>query len=199
MKSLPSNISGRYLGTLDSESGSPSNLFLSCKGKNNLCDITLQQSRFATCIESGIGVGIAKNVPRDKLDDFEIKLYCKKQGETEIDSLGMPSTYLVGNIEFLSDGIIRRSGSGSGPSITYFKSSNPVVKDFSKKNKKKNSVPPLNGRYAGVDTEDGSGQVLSLLCREDDKLCDVTLYDPSFSTCKDTNGLEFFGGVGVAR
>ena len=205
-KKLP-NISGRYLG-LDAESGNPSNLYLSCDGKNNLCDIILQPGRFSNCDEDNPnpfnGLGIAKNIPRDQLGDFKIKLYCKKQGETEIDLFGMPSTYLVGNIEFLSDGIIRRNG----PSIVYYKDVNPVVKDMisPKKNKMKNLAsktssvsPPLIGQYIGADTEDGSGQLLTLLCREDDKLCDIDLFDVSFSTCKDINDLEFFGGVGVAR
>ena len=209
---MPSDISGRYLG-LDNESGNPSYLFLSCDPKNNLCDIILQAGgRFSNCDESDPnpfnGLGIAKNIPRDQLGDFQIKLYCKKQGETEIDLLGMPSTYLVGNIEFLSDGIIRRGG----PGIVYYKANNPVVKDMtsvnSKKNKMKNLAsktssdsvsPPLNGQYIGTDTEDGSGQLLTLICREDDKLCDIDLFDVLWSTCKDLNGLEFFGGVGVAR
>ena len=86
------------------------------------CDVTLLDSSFSTCQAiTGdpffTGVGLAKNVPRDSLDDFDIELYCLAEGQLVIDPSQEPTGILEGNLELDRVGILLRPGRG----ITYLK------------------------------------------------------------------------------
>ena len=79
-------------------------------------------------------------------------------GETEINFSKDPTTTLLGNIEVLEDGSLRRTG----PGFFYNKVSLPEIKDVSNDDEVANiddeTFDP-NGNYRGVDLEDGSFQV----------------------------------------
>jgi len=126
------------------------------------------------------------NIPQDSLDDFEIKLYCLTKVELEVD-ITDPSrkhdAILTGNFSRLQDGLLRRTG----PGFTYYLSSKPAspTNDFVQ-------------RLVGLDLEDGSSQVLTIVCAGG--LCDINLQDASFSTCIDNiAGDIYLGGLGIAR
>ena len=133
------------------------------------CHVPLSDRSFSTCqaITGNpffTGVGLAKNVPRDSLDDFDIELYCLAEGQLEIDPSQEPTGTLEGNLELDRVGILRRPG----PEVTYLKISPDdtaeavsVYKDF--------TTP-----FSGTDTEDGSIQrefiemcISSLVCFHD--------------------------------
>ena len=97
------------------------------------CDVTLRDSSFSTCQAiTGdpffTGVELAKNVPRDSLDDFDIELYCLAEGQLEIGPSQDPTEILEGNLELDRVGILRRPGRG----VTYLKNSpDDTVEAFS--------------------------------------------------------------------
>jgi len=154
------SLTGYYFG-IDTDDASSQKIELLCNEK--LCDVTLGDSRFSTCERElgagtfNTGVGIAKNVPVDSLDDFKIALYCLQEGETVIDLDDDPTTYLTGDIELLPGGGIRRTG----PGFSYSKSSVPEIKDAASKSTNDKSIN-LNGQYRGIDLQDGSRQVRSI-------------------------------------
>jgi len=156
------SLTGTYFG-LDTDDASPQNLELLCDEEQ--CDVILADPRFSTCERElgagtfNTGVGIAKNVPVDSLDDFKIAFYCLQEDETVIDFDADPTTYLTGNIELLPGGGIRRTG----PGFSYSKSSVPEIKDTASKSISINDKSiNLNGQYRGIDIQDGSLQVRSL-------------------------------------
>ena len=117
------------------------------------CGVTLLDSSFSTCqaITSDpffTGIGLAKNVPRDSLDDFEIELYCLAEGQLVIDPSQEPTATLEGNLELDRVGILRRPGRG----VTYFKlSPDDTVEAFS-------VYKDITALFFGTDLEDGSLQ-----------------------------------------
>ena len=156
------SLTGTYIG-VDTDDASLQTLELLCDEKH--CDFFLTDPRFSTCEQElgagtfNTGVGIAKSVPVDSLDDFKIALYCLQEGETEIDFDDDPTTYLTGNIELLPGGGIRRTG----PGFSYSKTSVPEIKDTASKSISINDKSiNLNGQYRGIDLQDGSGQVRSI-------------------------------------
>jgi len=54
----------------------------------------------------------------------------------------------------------------------------------------------FTGSYAGLDSEDGTRQILSLYC--ENGLCDVKLEDFSFTTCIEVTGNAYFGSLAIA-
>jgi len=132
------------------------------------------------------GVGVARNIPQNSLDDFDIRLYCLSADEIEVDindPSREPDAILTGNFASLQDGILRRTG----PGFNYYKISKPAspTDDFSQK-------------LYGPDTEDGSKQGLTITCAGG--LCDIILADASFSTCiNNIPGDIFLGGVALAK
>jgi len=186
--SKSASINGVYSG-LDTEDGTFQKLSIFCT--DDLCDIVLSDIAFSTCIEiTGNayygGVGIAKDVAKDSLDNFKIGLFCLERGQFEINpDTDTPLTTLTGDFSFLEDGIIRRSATG----FSYFQISPNTD------NTREGSIS--NGQYFGIDTEDGSSQLLEVFCKEG--LCDITLQDISFSTCFSITRIPFYNGMGVAR
>ena len=117
------------------------------------CDVTLQDTSFSTCQAiTGdpffTGVGLAKNVPRDSLDDFVIELYCLAEGQLVIDPSQDPTGTLEGNLELDRVGILRRPGRG----VTYLKNSpDDTAEAFS-------VYKDITTVFFGTDLEDGSFQ-----------------------------------------
>ncbi len=158
------SLTGVYAG-VDTEDATQSQLYIVCdndEDKGVLCDIMLRDPRFSACdkLNPGTtkhGVGIATEVPQDSIDDFLFDLYCLDPGEREIDYTKGPTTTLLGNIEILPDGSLRRTG----PGLFYAKISLPGIKDETSDevaNIDDESFNP-NGKYRGVDLVDGSVQV----------------------------------------
>jgi len=78
----------------------------------------------------------------------------------------------------------------TGPGFTYVKLTETLTKKPFSGNR--NVVQ----RLVGSDSEDGSPQAINVLCNEG--LCDIYLFDPSFSTCINKNGEIFGGGLAMA-
>ena len=138
-------------------------LTLDCK--QGRCDITLQDASFSTCIEQlGLqrylgGLALAKDVPQDSLYDFDLQLFCASDFFQGIDYTS-PVATLTGNLAFLEDGIVRRTG----PGFNYY--------NYHKKRK------ALDGYYTGgIIKVDGGGQSMKILC--DHGLCEVILWTRS--------------------
>lgn len=201
-----STLTGRYSGT-DTEDGTNQVVTLLCD--EDSCDILLRDVSFSTCFEItgggffGLGIAVAKDVPQDELDNFVLPLYCKAQDELEIDFNKDPDAFLTGNIVILPEGGLFRSGPGfyyykvSDPSIKNLTSKKPKNKHKGKKNHEVDQLVDINGIYRGADTEDGSGQWLTIFCNRYES-CDLILHDPSFSTCSGITGVNLFRGVGLA-
>ena len=157
------------------------------------CDITLSDTSWSTCkdLVGGQsffqGVGVANNVPRDSLSDFDIKLYCLEADERVIDYDRQPNQILPGNLVLVQDGILQRPD----PGITYLKfAPNEVEKPFS-------VYEDIALSLVGTDTEDGSIQFLNIDCEKG--LCDIELTDTSFSTCiENIPGDTYLGGLARA-
>ncbi len=94
----------------------------------------------------------------------------------------------------LSEGGILRSGQGF-----YYNKIN--VKSDRKKSKRPTDIKSIdiNGSYRGIDTEDGSTQTLPIFCNKDSRLCNITIADSSWDTCRRINSNIFYKGIGVAR
>ena len=157
------------------------------------CDIILEELSFSACkalVGQSFfqGIGVAKNIPRDSLDSFDIKLYCLEEDELNIDYDREPDEFLTGNLTRVRHGILQRTG----PGITYLKQYPKEVKDaFS-------VYEDITLSFRGTDTEDGSHQVLQLVCQGG--LCDITLADTSFGTCIDNiPGDLYLGGLAKAE
>jgi len=183
------NINGSYSG-IDTDDGSNSGLNIYCND-DKLCDINLLDASFDTCsaingLDFYRGFGVARNIPQDSLDQFEIQLYCLTTEELDVDINNpsrKPDAILTGNISRLQDGLLRRTG----PGFAYYLQSRPSspTNDFVK-------------RLVGIDVEDGSFQTLTVACARG--LCDITLGDASFSTCIDKiTGDIYLGGLAIAR
>jgi len=183
------SFTGAYVG-LDSEDGTRQTVSIFCE--DGLCDITVEDFVFTTCILiTGSnyfgGVAIARDVPENSLDNFDLNLYCLAEGQLEIDvDVDTPLTTLRGDLIGLEDGIIRRTGTG----FTYFKFNGG---DLSADE----PIYPQTGLYQGTDKEDGTSQILTIYCK--DGLCDVDLGDLGYSSCTRISGDPFFGGVAYAR
>jgi len=180
-----SKIDGRYNG-VDFEDGTTQTLSIFCQ--EGICDITLLDLKFTTCtlLSGGDnyfgGIAFARGISEDSLDAFDLNLYCLAEGDLEIDiDNDEPIANLKGDLLFLEDGTVRRTGTG----FLYFNTL------------KENSSTSLNGSYSGSDTEDGSGNSLQIFC--EDGLCDVILGDSKFSTCTKITGNPFLGGRGIAK
>ena len=156
------------------------------------CDITLRDTSWSSCkalVGQSFynGVGIAKDVPRDSLSNFDIELYCLEDDERVIDYNREPDATLTGNLKLARDGIIQRTG----PGYTYIRNApNEVEEPFS-------VYQDFALTLDGLDTEDGSTQVLQILCQRG--LCDIELGDSSFSTCiENIPGDIYLGGLAKA-
>ena len=113
--------------------------FSSCKDKN---------SGFAYAYLGGIAV--ANDVPQNSLHDFKLELFCVE----DITSLGsidysVTPIILTGNLVFLENGIIRRTG----PGFNYFASSNLDLQ-----------TNEVSGFYSGARLYDGGSQNLHIQC-----------------------------------
>ncbi|KAL7455667.1 hypothetical protein ACHAWC_007212 [Mediolabrus comicus] len=199
------SLTGIYIG-IDTEDATGQQLNIVCddddedKDEVSLCNITLRDSRFSACdllvpYSSDHGVGIAKDIPKDSIGNFQFELYCLKPGETEIDFNSDPTTTLPGDIEILPDGSLRRTG----PDFFYAKVSLPEIKD-----ENGDEVPDIddekfnpNGSYRGLDLRDGSVQFMDLDCTRSE--CDILLSDSSWTSCKALLGQSFYQGVGIAK
>jgi hypothetical protein len=137
------------------------------------------------------GLGVARGVPQNSLDNFNISLYCLGVDELTIDiddPNRSPDDDLVGDLSFLADGIVRRTGRG----VTYQKTSSKATNGIGAPRK------DIAMRMIGMDIEDGSMQYIDLLCIKG--LCDITLQDVSFSTCINfTTADIYLGGLAIAR
>jgi len=189
------SLTGIYRA-IDTEDGTPQNLSIFCN--EGVCDVTLKDARFSTCdkIVPGTngGVGIAKGIPQGSIGKFTIDLYCLEQDEIVIDFSKGPTTTLQGDIEILPEGGLRRTG----PRFFYAKTTVPKIKDATSKDVDVNDKSVnINGKFRGIDLDDGSIQDLRFVCTLHS--CDIELYDTSFSTCKELVGQSFYTGVGVAK
>ena len=192
LRSNTADSTSRFSGT-DTEDGSLQALDLVCD--NGLCNVTLTDSSFSTCIKElnlpffG-GLARAINIPQEDLDNFELDLYCLLPNQSEIDFDAEPTTTLVGNFEVLGEGIVKRTKTGFVYSSVFYENDAQVQGAIS------------NGRYQGTNTLFGSNEVLGVYC-SDDNLCDVDLYSPVWRECinfQDPLGPRFFlNGVGAAR
>ena len=153
-------LTGYYSG-FDTEDGSPQSIALLCDEDEKTCDVTLRDSRFSTCeqkLGTGTffgGVGIAKGVPVTSLRDFQIELFCVENKGGSIDFTEEPTTTLTGDLEFLPNGQLRRTGPG------FFYSKLTVFTENGKKTS--GDIDDLgynvNGKFVGVDVSDGSQQL----------------------------------------
>ena len=137
MPPITQNPSGYYNG-LDIEDSSEQLIQLTCSG--GVCEIILLDSLFATCGGIFGGIGLARNIPQDSLNDFEISLYCKQSSDSVIDVNGEPSGTLDGSLAFLSDGGIHRKG----PDFIYYKVSVAEV-ESNRIDWKATSLKPFSG------------------------------------------------------
>lgn len=156
------------------------------------CDITLSDNSWSICkdlLSQSFyqGIAIAKDVPRESLSDFEIKLYCLEENERVINYNRTSDATLTGNLALVRDGIIQRTG----PGTNYIRiGPNEVEKPFS-------IYEDIALSLIGPDTEDGSEQYLSVDCQEG--FCDIELADTSFSTCiENIPGDIYLGGLAKA-
>ena len=186
-------FTGRFFG-VDAKDGSPQHLDILCK-PTGLCDVVLHDPSFATCGEPFRGVATKTNVPVESLGNFSLPLFCTSDPTGEIDLTAKPSHYIPGSMILLSDSTIRRSGTGF---IYYRFSPIPSYLGSTAENQPF-AHGDINGVYSGIDLGDGSEQAVNIFCDDKTNLCDIGLFDGSFSTCKALNGLEFFGGVAVAN
>ena len=157
-----------------------------------MCDIILSDTSWRTCkalVGQSFynGVGIAKDVPRDSLSNFEIELYCLQENQRLIDYDREPDATLPGNLKLVREGILQRTE----PGINYIKTyPNEVEEPFS-------IYQDFALTLIGVDTEDASEQFLTVDCVEG--LCDIELADTSFSTCiENIPGDRYLGGLAKA-
>ena len=159
-------------------------LTLDCK--QGLCNITLQDSSFSTCVSTlGLeryqgGLALANDVPQDSLYDFDLELFCAPNFFQGID-YNSPVANLTGNLVFLQDGIVRRTG----PGFDYY--------DRLKKRK------VLDGYYFGGIIEfSGGGQQMKILC--DHGLCEVILWTDITRACITGPSSRFvFNGIYINR
>ena len=165
--------------------------FLGILCTKEMCDITLEDTSWSICralVGQSFynGLGIAKGVPRESLSDFDIELYCLREDERVIDYDREPDATLTGNLAHVREGIIQRTG----PGYTYIRSTpNEVEEPFS-------VYQDFALSLDGVDTEDGSRQLIEIVCKSG--LCDVELADTSFSTCIENIPSDIYLG-GLAK
>ena len=101
------------------------------------------------------GLALAKDVPQDSLYDFDLQLFCASDFFQGIDYTS-PVATLTGNLAFLEDGIVRRTG----PGFNYY--------NYVKKRK------ALDGYYTnGIISVDGGSRQMKVVC--DHGLCEVIL------------------------
>ncbi len=141
--------------------------------KEGFCDFSLIDSSFSSCKDNSSGttysylggIAVAKNVPQNSLHDFQLELFCVE----DITSLGsidydVTPIILTGDLVFLEDGIIKRTG----PGFNYFASSNLDLQ-----------TNDVSGLYSGARLHDGGLQNLNILCTpvEDDvDECDIIIW-----------------------
>eukprot|EP00588_Corethron_pennatum_P029921 CAMPEP_0194323868 /NCGR_PEP_ID=MMETSP0171-20130528/26010_1 /TAXON_ID=218684 /ORGANISM="Corethron pennatum, Strain L29A3" /LENGTH=604 /DNA_ID=CAMNT_0039082611 /DNA_START=46 /DNA_END=1860 /DNA_ORIENTATION=- len=196
----PKNDFAQKLYGIDVEDGSAQGLALACAG--GLCDITLQDASFSTCINNIAGdiylggLAIAQNIPQDSLDNFKLDLYCVddiSQLSKGIDYNAAPVASLDGSMLFLEDGIIRRTG----PNFMY---SNIFWGDKlgGSSDKANKAMTISNGKYRGIRYLDGGEDEVFTTCA--DRICQVTVFTPIFSNCINpaTNFNPYYNGVGIA-
>merc|ERR1711957_735061 len=89
---------GKYRGAIYLD-GSEDNVFPTCA--DGICQVTVFNQIFSNCIIPATefnpyynGVGIARNVPEDSLDNFDMDIYCIKEGQ-EIDFDDDKPTYTI--------------------------------------------------------------------------------------------------------
>jgi len=175
---------------IDTEDGSIQFISLDCK--EGFCDIVLADQSWGTCFEVrpedsiGQGVAIARGVPQDNLDDFVLLLYCVSLSDLAVGNgidYSTPTTTLTGNMDFIEDGIIRRTG----PGFTYF---NRFWEGSS-------TESISSGIYQGIKLFDSSPDFVFVTC--DDGTCQVSLFNYIFGQCVGPTGNTIINGFGYAR
>jgi len=192
------SLTGLYFG-YDTEDATTQILTLVCDDDNNgVCNVSLRDTIFSTCAALNpeakfvSGVALARDVPKDLLDNFKFDLYCLDEGQTEIDYTKPRTTTLTGNIKVSSDGRITRTG----PGFTYTPISSEIIKDIQgDKLDINDSVYNINGSYEGTDIRDGSGVQTQILCTLN--TCDVIYQD--YFNCPLTDDRTPNQGVGFAK
>ncbi len=160
--------------------------------KEGFCDLSLIDSSFSSCRDqnSGIaysylgGIAVAENVPQNSLHDFQLELFCVEDASS-IGGIDYDVTpiILTGNLVFLEDGIIRRTG----PGFNYFASSNLDLQ-----------TNEVSGLYSGARLYDGGNQNLNILCSMG--MCDVIVWTSINYECITGPTSRFIvNGIAVAK
>ncbi len=155
--------------------------------------MSLIDSSFSTCITNDLfraylgGIAVANNVPQNSLHDFELKLFCVEDFASLI-SIGIdyevtPKS-LTGNLVFLEDGIIRRTG----PGFNYFAVANLDLQ-----------TNEVSGFYSGARLYDGGQQKLHIQCSVEGS-CDIIVWAGINYECITGPDSRFvFNGIAVAK
>ena len=160
--------------------------------EEGFCDLSLIDSSFSSCKDqnSGIaysylgGIAVAENVPQNSLHDFQLELFCVEDASS-IGSIDYDVTpiILTGNLVFLEDGIIRRTG----PGFNYFASSNLDLQ-----------TNEVSGLYSGARLYDGGNQNLHIQCSMG--MCDVIVWTSINYECITGPTSRFIvNGIAVAK
>ena len=142
--------------------------------------MTLTNPDLSFAIYHAGGIAIASRIPKDSLHDFEFELFCRFPGEVVI-NLDESVATILGGIEFLDDGIVRRKETGF-VYFNYFQDQGLLT----------------NGLYSTSKFSDGSNERLLITC--DDEQCDLRLMNIIFTRCiLPPNFLPYINGFGIAR
>jgi len=180
---------------LDTEDSSIQALQIDCK--EGFCDLSLIDSSFSSCKDGTSGnaysylggIAVAKNVSQNSLHDFQLELFCVE----DISSIGIidydvTPIILTGDLVFLEDGIIKRTG----PGFNYFASSNLDLQ-----------TNEVSGLYSGARLHDGGQQRVNILCTpvvDDVDECDIIVWTAiNYECIQDDTSRFIINGIAVAK